>query len=78
MELFNIYIAKEEFIEYLKTLGEKFISAGDYNAKHTFCCWRLLNITGKQFATSYYKMDAQFAGQLTARKKFLTSLTSLF
>lgn len=60
-------IRKEQFIEYFKTLGPKFISAGDYNAKHTFWGSRLLTPRGRQLydAISSCKMDAMSAGQPT-------------
>jgi len=32
-------IKKEQYINFFKTLGYRFIAAGDYNAKHTH--WRL-------------------------------------
>lgn len=40
-------ISDSNFIEFFKTLGNKFIAAGDYNAKHTHWGSRLINPKGK-------------------------------
>ena len=41
-------ISETQYIEYYKTLGPKFIAAGDYNAKHTNWGSRLINSKGRQ------------------------------
>lgn len=41
-------INKEQFTNYFETLGPKFLSAGDFNAKHTFWGSRLVTPRGRQ------------------------------
>lgn len=41
-------INKEQFTSYFKTLGSKFLAAGDFNAKHTFWGSRLVTPRGRQ------------------------------
>ena len=40
-------VTQSNFIEYFETLGEKFLAAGDYNAKHTHWGSRLINPKGR-------------------------------
>lgn len=41
-------IEQEQFTKFFSTLGQKFIAAGDYNAKHTFWGSRLATPRGRQ------------------------------
>ncbi len=41
-------ISEKEFTDFFNTLGDRFIAAGDYNAKHTHWGSRLVNPKGKQ------------------------------
>lgn len=41
-------LSEAEFLNFFKTLGDKFIAAGDYNAKHKFWGSRTSNPKGKQ------------------------------
>lgn len=60
-------ITDDQFITFYKTLGNQFIAAGDYNAKHTFWGSRLTTPKGRQLlrAISYLKLDAISGGQPT-------------
>ena len=60
-------INREQFLDYFKTLGPRFIAAGDYNAKHTFWGSRLITPKGRQLleAISYNRLDAISSGQPT-------------
>ena len=41
-------ISENEFKEFFDTLGDRFLAAGDYNAKHNYWGSRLINPKGKQ------------------------------
>ena len=45
-------IAKEDFDNFLGTLGNRFIAGGDYNAKHTQWGSRLVTVRGKNLLNS--------------------------
>ena len=45
-------IAKEDFDDFLDTLGNRFIAGGDYNAKHTQWGSRLVTVRGKNLLNS--------------------------
>ena len=45
-------IAKEDFDNFLDTLGSRFIAGGDYNAKHTQWGSRLVTVRGKNLLNS--------------------------
>lgn len=60
-------IKKEQFIDFFSTLGNKFLVAGDYNAKHTFWGSRLITPKGRQLlnAVMSAKLDVVSSGQPT-------------
>lgn len=60
-------IKKEEYVKFFQTLGNKFIAAGDYNAKHTHWGSRLISPKGRQLleAISISKLDVISSGSPT-------------
>ena len=48
-------INKEEYIQFFKTLGNRFLAGGDYNAKHTNWGSRLISPKGRQLS---YAIDS--------------------
>ena len=44
----NFAITEAQFMQFFSTLGNRFIAAGDYNAKHTYWGSRLVTPKGKQ------------------------------
>lgn len=60
-------IDQEKFLGFFSTLGSKFISAGDYNAKHTYWGSRLLTPRGRQLFNTITanKLDVISSGQPT-------------
>ncbi|GBP00744.1 Probable RNA-directed DNA polymerase from transposon X-element [Eumeta japonica] len=60
-------INKEQFTNYFKTLGSKFVSAGDFNAKHTYWGSRLITPRGRQLLETVMSnnLDAVSSGHPT-------------
>ena len=60
-------IKKTQFIDYYKTLGKRFMAAGDYNAKHTHWGSRTITYKGKQLlmAMEEYGLNSISTGQPT-------------
>lgn len=60
-------INKEQFSNFFKTLGPKFLAAGDFNAKHTFWGSRLVTPRGRQLLDTVFSnnLDAISAGHPT-------------
>ena len=58
---------ESQFLDFFKTLGEKFIAAGDYNAKHTYWGSRLCNPKGRNLYSAIIKnnLDISSPGQPT-------------
>lgn len=48
-------ITEDIFMEYFNTLGERFVAAGDYNAKHTYWGSRLITPKGKELYNTIIK-----------------------
>lgn len=48
-------VSEDQFTEFFNSLGERFIAAGDYNAKHTHWGSRLLTPKGKQLYNALIK-----------------------
>jgi len=51
------YIRKEQYIIFFKTLGNRFIAAGDYNAKHTHWVSRLILPKGYELLQAIEPMN---------------------
>lgn len=60
-------INKEQYLDYYKTLGKRFIAGGDYNAKHTFWGSRIITQRGRQLllALQEYKLNQLSTGKPT-------------
>lgn len=60
-------ITKTQYLEYYKTLGNRFIAGGDYNAKHTHWGSRTITYKGRQLllAMEEYKLRHISTGQPT-------------
>ena len=60
-------ITKTQFVEFYKTLGDRFLAGGDYNAKHTHWGSRIITHKGRQLllAMQSYKMGFKSTGQPT-------------
>ena len=58
---------ESQFLGFFKTLGEKFLAAGDYNAKHTYWGSRLCNPKGRNLYSAVLKnnLDISSPGQPT-------------
>lgn len=50
-------ISEDQFMEFFNTLGDRFIAAGDYNAKHTHWGSRLVSPKGKQLYNALTKPE---------------------
>lgn len=50
-------LSEDQFMEFFNSLGEHFIAAGDYNAKHTHWGSRLVNPKGKQLYNAIIKAN---------------------
>jgi len=71
-------------MQFFNSLGDYFIAAGDYNAKHTHWGYRLVTPKGKQLYNAIIKaknkLDYVFSGRLTywtADPKKLPDLNNL-
>lgn len=48
-------LSEDQFINFFNTLGDRFVAAGDYNAKHPYWGSRLVNPKGKQLYNAIIK-----------------------
>lgn len=49
-------IKQEDYEEYFKTLGPRFVAGGDFNAKHTFWGSRIITPKGRQLLSTLNKL----------------------
>lgn len=49
-----------QYIDYLKTLGNRYIAGGDFNAKNTIWGSRLTNAKGRQLLDAIYSTNSRF------------------